>query len=148
MDFGMDGFTLSLSKGAPDTNLILHRAIDNDLAFLGLMLVPNLIAPKASRGRSRFFNAFKEYYATGGLDTASRFVKARHDVNTHHGVSDEDIAHFDLGVCTALLVNTVPGVFWTLCHVYSNTALLVEIRDGIEAEVYRQGKGEAPQSTF
>ncbi|KAI2780137.1 cytochrome P450 [Daldinia loculata] len=118
-------------------------AIDNDLAFLGLMLVPNLIAPKASRGRSRFFNAFKEYYATGGLDTASRFVKARHDVNTHHGVSDEDIAHFDLGVCTALLVNTVPGVFWTLCHVYSNTALLVEIRDGIEAEVYRQGKGEA-----
>ncbi|KAI1654485.1 cytochrome P450 [Daldinia decipiens] len=118
-------------------------AVDKALAFLGLMTMPNLIAPKASRGRSRFFNAFKEYYATGGLDTASRLIKARHDVNTYHGVSDEDIAHFDLGVCTALLVNTVPGVFWTLCHVYSNTTLLAEIRDGIEAEVYRQGKGEA-----
>ncbi|KAI0121938.1 cytochrome P450 [Daldinia grandis] len=117
-------------------------AVDNSLAFLGLMTAPDIIAPEASRGRRRLFNAFREYYATGGLDTASRFVKARHNVNSHHGVSDEDIAHFDLGVCIALLVNTVPGVFWTLCHVYSDTSLLAEIRDGVEAEVYRQGKGE------
>ncbi|KAI1469808.1 cytochrome P450 [Daldinia caldariorum] len=132
----------SANEGISDINLILYRAVDKSLALLGLMIMPDLIAPEASRGRTRFFNAFKEYYATGGLETASSLVKERYKVNSHHAVSDEDIARFDLGLCTALLVNTAPSIFWTLCHLYSNSMLLAEIRDGIEAEVYRRGKGE------
>lgn len=118
-------------------------AVDKHFAFLGLMVLPDLIAPEGSRGRKRFFNAFREYYASGGLETSSQFVKKRYEVNTKHGVSDEDIAHFDLGVCTALLVNTVPGVFWALYHVFSNRLLLDEIREGIELVIYRQGRHKA-----
>lgn len=113
--------------------------MDRDFALLGLMVLPELVARKGSRGRKRFFTAFRQYYATGGLKTASPLIKARYDVNNKHGVSNEDIAHFDLGVCTALLVNTVPAIYWTLCYVFSNEALLDELRQGIEAVIFKQG---------
>ncbi|KAH8883488.1 cytochrome P450 [Thozetella sp. PMI_491] len=119
-------------------------AVDRDFALLGLMVLPELIAPKGSRGRERFFRAFREYYAAGGLETASRLIKARHAVNTKHGVSDQDIAQFDLGVCTALLVNTVPAICWTLCHVFSHPTLLAELRQGVESIVLQQAKPGVP----
>ncbi|KAL2176533.1 cytochrome P450 [Thermothelomyces heterothallicus CBS 202.75] len=118
-------------------------AVDRDFALLGLMVLPDLLAPRGSRGRKRFFRAFREYYASGGLETASSLIKARYEVNKKYGVSDEDIARFDLGVCTALLVNTAPAVGWTLCHAYSDRALLAELRRGIEAAVF---PGGAPQA--
>jgi cytochrome P450 len=104
------------------------------------MMLPDVLAPKGSHGRKRFFQAFREYYASGGLETASYLIKARYEVNKKYGVSDEDIAQFDLGVCTALLVNTVPAVGWTLCHAFSDRALLAELRQGIEAVVFPEGK--------
>lgn len=84
----------------------LSRAVDKDFAMLGLMAFPNLLASEGNRGRNRFFNAFRENYATGGMDTASYVIKARYEANKKYGITDEDIARFDLGVCTALLVNS------------------------------------------
>ncbi|KAI1746709.1 cytochrome P450 [Xylaria castorea] len=110
-------------------------AIDRDFALLGLMVLPSLIAMKASRGRQRFFTAFRHYYATGGPDKASQMIKARYEVNRKYKVCDEDIARFDLGVCTALLVNTVPAVFWAMLRIFSHQSLLNELREGISAVV-------------
>ena len=112
--------------------------------MLGLMTLPDLLAPEGNRGRKRFFSAFRDYYAKGGLETASYVVKARYDANKKYGISDEDIAQFDLGVCTALLVNTAPAVGWTLCHVFSNATLLNDLRQRIEALVFPQGKPTTP----
>ncbi|KAK4038603.1 cytochrome P450 [Parachaetomium inaequale] len=120
--------------------MVSFWAVDKDFAMLGLMVMPDVLAPKGSRGRKCFFRAFREYYATGGLETASYLIKARYEVNKKYGVSDEDIARFDLGVCTALLVNTVPAVGWTLCHAFSDRALLAELRHGIETVVFPEGK--------
>ncbi|KAK4157557.1 cytochrome P450 [Chaetomidium leptoderma] len=117
-------------------------AVDKDFALLGLSVWPDMLAPEGSRGRRRFFRAFREYYATGGLETASYVIQARHEANKKYGVSDDDIARFDLGVCTALLVNTAPAVGWTLCHAFSDRALLNELRQGIEAVVFPRGKPE------
>jgi hypothetical protein len=62
------------------------RATDKDFALLGLMMLPGLIAPEGSRGRKRFFAAFREYYAAGWFDKAFHFIKARYAVNRKHGV--------------------------------------------------------------
>ncbi|KAL2016806.1 hypothetical protein VTK56DRAFT_2975 [Thermocarpiscus australiensis] len=122
-------------------------AVDKDFALLGLMVLPDLVAPKGSRGRKRFFRAFREYYASGGMETASYVIKARYEANKKYGVSDEDIAQFDLGVCTALLVNTVPAVGWTLCHVFSDRPLLNQLRHAIDAVVFPHGKPETAATT-
>ncbi|KAK8080328.1 cytochrome P450 [Apiospora hydei] len=119
--------------------------VDKEFAFLGLNIVPDIIAPAANRGRKRFFAAFKEYYATGSIKNAAPFIHERYGVNTKHGVSDEDIAHFDLGVCTALLVNTVPAVWWVLYHVFSDPSLLHKVRRGIEDVAFDHLKSPTAQ---
>ncbi|KAK5632008.1 hypothetical protein RRF57_007722 [Xylaria bambusicola] len=115
-------------------------SVDRDFALLGLMVLPRLAAPEANRGRKRLFDAFRDYYSNSGLEEASELIKARYNVNNRHGIPDKEIARFDLGVCTALLVNTIPAVFWTLCHVFSDSKLLAELRQGIEAVVFGQQK--------
>ncbi|KAK9425267.1 putative Cytochrome P450 [Seiridium unicorne] len=125
----------------------LERAVDKDFALLGLRMLPSLIAPVGSSGRERFFDAFRNYYAADSLKTASHFVRVRYDVNKRFSVSTEDIAHFDLGICTALLVNTVPAVWWTLYHVFSEQALLIELRQGIDSVALRQSKSNPDRST-
>jgi cytochrome P450 len=117
--------------------------VEKGFALLGLKLFADIIASAENHGRKQFFDAFREYYATDSLRIASQFIKARYKVNKKHGVLDEDIAHFDLGVCTALLVNTVPAVWWTLYHTLSDKALLSELRRGIEdvvSEMFRCSK--------
>ncbi|KAJ2991563.1 hypothetical protein NUW58_g2470 [Xylaria curta] len=115
-------------------------SVDRDFALLGLMVLPRLAVPEADRGRKRLFDAFRDYYSTSGLEEASELIKARYKLNNRHGIPDKEIARFDLGVCTALLVNTIPAVFWTLCHVFSDSKLLAELRQGIEAVVFGQQK--------
>lgn len=79
------------------------------------------------------------YYASGGPEHASRFVKVRYEVNKKYGVPDEEVAQFDLGVCTALLVNTVPAMAWTLYHAFSSPAILAQLRAGIGYIVFGKG---------
>ncbi|KAL7628401.1 hypothetical protein AAE478_002603 [Parahypoxylon ruwenzoriense] len=109
--------------------------VDRDFGALAVDFMPGLVAPGANRARERFFDAFRRYYAAGSLESASRFVKARHEVNKKYGVGDEDIAHFDLGVCTALLVNTVPAMSWMLYYAFSDQTILARLRGDIEAAV-------------
>ncbi|KAM4054664.1 cytochrome p450 [Hirsutella rhossiliensis] len=106
-------------------------AIDENFALLGLDIFPSLLAPKASRGRKLFFNAMSRYYAACGHTTASALIQSRMQVNRKYGVSQEDIAHFDLAVCIALLVNTVAGTAWVLLYVYSDASLLARVRKEI-----------------
>lgn len=125
----------------------MPRAVDKDFAYLGLMVFTEYVAPKGSKGRRVFFDAFEKYYAGGGLHTASRLIKARYEVNRKHGVSCRDIAQFELAICTAVLVNTIPSIFWTIWHVFSDPILLAQLRCGIEAEVLEQTEGYTEAST-
>lgn len=110
--------------------------VDRDFGLLGINIVPGLLVPRANRARTRFFRAFRQYYASGGPEHASRFIRARYEVNKKYGVPDEEIAQFDLGVCTALLVNTVPAMAWILYHAFSSPAILAQLRAGIEDVVF------------
>ncbi|KAK8134846.1 hypothetical protein PG984_006858 [Apiospora sp. TS-2023a] len=106
--------------------------VDRGFAMLGLAVLPDFIARRASRGRKRFFQGFLEYYTTGGFATASRIIKARYEVNCKYNVPHEDIARFDLGVCTGLLVNTIPAIFWVVLRVFSDRDLLRELRQSLD----------------
>ena len=106
----------------------ISRAVDNDFAFLGLNILPEIIAPKGHRGRQTLFRGFQKYYAQDGHKSGSRLVQARYEVNRKYGVSLQDIEHFDLSICYGLLVNTVPAASWVLYYLYSQPSLLQETR--------------------
>ena len=52
-------------------------------------------------------------------------------MNRKYKVPAQDIEHFDLSLCFALLVNTAPATAWVLFYVYSNPKLLAEVREAI-----------------
>lgn len=112
------------------------RAIDKDFAFLGLKILPNIIAPKGHRGRKTVFRSFRKYYAQDGHKSGSRLIQARYEVNRKYSVPIEDIEHFDLSVCYGLLVNTVPATSWALYYVYSQPSLLEEVRAAMSSYVH------------
>ncbi|KAI1320988.1 cytochrome P450 [Xylariaceae sp. FL0255] len=115
-------------------------AIDDDFALLGLNFFRQFLAPRGNRGRNLFFQAMKRYYASGAHESASHLIQARYEVNRKHGVSLEDIEHFDLSITYALLVHTVPGTCWAIYYVYRDASLLNDVRSAIEKLVGLQPK--------
>ncbi|KAG6356243.1 hypothetical protein INS49_015630 [Diaporthe citri] len=116
-------------------------AIDDDFVLLGLNLIPNIIAPKGSRGRDLFFKAMHKYYAADGHKTASALIKLRDEVNEKYGLSEMDTERFNLSVCYGLLVNTVPATSWVIYYVYSDLPLLTKIRKHVDLLVHHSNSG-------
>jgi cytochrome P450 len=113
----------------------MNRAIDKGFAYLGLNILPHLLAPHASRARQRLFQGFHSYYASNGHETGSRVIQARYEVNRKHGISLSDIGHFDLSVCYGLLINTIPATSWVLYYMYSSPSVLKEVRETISSYI-------------
>ena len=65
------------------------------------------------------------------------FTKDRYMVSTRHGISLEDIAKFECGQSIAVLVNTVPAVFWMVYCIYSNPKVLEELRQEVSTIVLK-----------
>lgn len=126
---------------------MVSRDVEQDFARLGLPpALSAVVAPAGTRGRTRFFEAFRRYYASGGLDAASDLIKARHAVHQKHGVAAHDLERFDLGVCTALLGSLVPALGWALFLLFSDKVLLARMRAGIDAVVAGLPREEMEQS--
>jgi cytochrome P450 len=96
-----------------------------------LGIFPTVLARKGYWGREKLFDYFRSYYNNNAHLTGSPLVRARFGVNRKHGMSIDDIARFELSVCIALLVNTVPATFWCIYYVYARPDLLKEVRLGI-----------------
>lgn len=75
--------------------------------------------------------AFVDYYASGGLESASTLAYTRWQMQAAAGAKPEDIARLELLVSVALLVNTVPGSFWCVVELASRPRLLAEVRTEI-----------------
>ena len=121
---------------------IVSRAVKEDLLGLGLNRLSKVICPKGYRGRQLVFDAFKKYYQDNGHQGASSMIQIRYKSMRRYGLCEEDIAHFDLNVCLGLLINTVPAACWTLYYVYSQPALLDEVRTAISS--YLKSTAEGP----
>ncbi|KAH7303534.1 putative cytochrome P450 [Stachybotrys elegans] len=106
---------------------------EEGLMSIVIGFLPSLTARKPVAARNKAVRAFQEYYKNGGIEQASAYAKSRYEVEVSNKFPPEDIARSSVGGTIALLVNTVPGVFWTMLHIFSYTGLLQQVRAEIDA---------------
>ena len=98
-----------------------------------LGVAPRLLARKGYAGRRRIQQAMIRYFGRGDHKNGLGVIRVRHDVARKYGATTSDIALFEIGDLLGVLVNAQPTFFWTLLHIYSDSALLRDIRDEISA---------------
>lgn len=76
--------------------------------------------------------ALEDYFAKGSHAHGSPIVNAHHPIFAAN-VDKADIARFECANGLALFANTVPTTFWAIFHVFSDPALLEEIRNQISS---------------
>lgn len=94
---------------------------------------PSFIARKGIAGRAKVAEAFEQYYRTGGHEEGSVLARNRYETSLKNGISLKDIARYEVGGATAILVNTAPAAFWMLLYVYSHAELLEELREEVSS---------------
>ena len=115
----------------------LSRDLVNDLTMLFVNFMPSITASKGYRGRETVGKAFVKYFSNKGHEKGSGFAKNRYNVSIKNGCSIEDTAKFECGGGIAILVNTVPSTFWMLYHIYSNPAILSDLRQELSGIVQK-----------
>jgi cytochrome P450 len=106
-------------------------------------LYPKFTARAGYKGRAKIAEAFKNYYNYKHNLEGSAVVKGRYEALTK-GFNTDDLASFDIGLCVASTMNSIPGVFWFLVQVYSSPTLLASLRAEIETLVtHKTGSNEA-----
>ena len=98
-----------------------------------LGVAPRILARKGYAGRRRIQQAMIRYFGRGDHKNGLGVIKVRHDVARKYGATTSEIALFEIGDLLGVLVNAQPTFFWTLIHIYSDPALLGDIRDEILA---------------
>jgi cytochrome P450 len=100
--------------------------------MLLLNVFPKWTTAGAAQDRERLTQAFIEYHTTADLSEAAELMRQRVDVGKKYGLSIDALARMDIGLAQALLINTVPITTWMLLHIFSNPALLTELRIEVE----------------
>ena len=59
-------------------------------------------------------------------------IQARQSANTNHGLSSWNQGRLEVGTLLGVLANTIPSFFYLLVHIYSDHALLRDIRAELE----------------
>ena len=93
--------------------------------------LPFVLARKGIAGRAQVAEAFEHYYQIGGHEEGSVLARNRYETSLKNGVSLKDIARYEVGGATAILVNTAPAAFWMLLYVYSHPGMLEELREEV-----------------
>lgn len=105
--------------------------------------LPSITARKPVAARTKVAQAFERYYKVGGVEQASAYAKNRYQVEVNNKFPLRDTALSSVGGTIALLVNTVPALFWVLLHLYQYPGLLQEIRDEVDACIDANSTGTA-----
>ena len=98
-----------------------------------LGVAPRLLARRAYAGRLKIQQAMIRYFERGDHKNGLGVIKVRYDVARKYGATISDIALFEIGDLLGVLVNAQPTFFWTLLHIFSDAALLQDIRHEITA---------------
>lgn len=100
-------------------------------------ILPSIMARKGLAGRARVAKAFESYFLAGGHKQASILMQNRYNTSARNGISNRDIARYEIGGALALLVNIAPATFWMLLLAYADPGLLEEIRQEVELVITR-----------
>jgi cytochrome P450 len=97
-------------------------------------IAPSILAPKGNRARSALAEAFQLYFEEfiPGKTQCSAMTLARYSASTQNGITFENQGRLEAGTLLGVLANTIPAVFYMLIHVYSDSALLQDIRAELE----------------
>lgn len=127
-------------------DLLKYRDYEGDLTMIILGILPQLLARKGYKGRQRLIKAINEYYSSGDYKSGLGVLKIRHAAGKNNGATQDDIARFETGNMLGVLVNATPTFFWMLVHVYSDPALLSDIRAEIEVQMKTEAVSENGKS--
>lgn len=118
---------------------------DYTLYFLS-GLPPWLIAPKAYAAREAIGAQFEKYFANNGDAVGGSLIQARTKVLREYGISDRDIARYEVVNGFGILLNLLPTAFWTIYHVFSDFDLLQAVRDEAAQAGLSECEGAFPGS--
>ncbi|PSN74430.1 cytochrome P450 [Corynespora cassiicola Philippines] len=99
---------------------------------LMLRFFPKIIARKAYYGLEKMTAGFVEYINNGGFDGAYEMLYKRWKAHQEVGISIEDQARLEIGMCLGINVNASGSSFWVLNHIFSRPELLAELREEIQ----------------
>lgn len=55
-------------------------------------------------------------------------------------MTEDDLGSFEIGIVVAATINSVEGMFWILCYLFSDPGLLEEVREEINGIAKREGE--------
>jgi cytochrome P450 len=116
----------------------LYRDFETDLMWIMLQILPTVIARKAYYGRAAINEAFQKYYAAGLDKNASGLVKGRAEAARKYGLTERDIADFEISILFTAVTNTIPSSFWFLSYIFASTCLLSEVREEVSKIMTRK----------
>ena len=111
---------------------IASRDFDHALNVLIADVLPSMLAPKGNRARRELGIAFQQYFENYVSTQSAAMIQGRHSANTRHGISSFNEGRLEVGTLIGVLANTVPAIFYTLVHIYSDLRLTSDIRNELE----------------
>ncbi|XXH00830.1 hypothetical protein Hte_007181 [Hypoxylon texense] len=105
-----------------------------------LNLFPRVFAKKGYKAREYMVKVWERYFDEGSYEQGSELIKTRVRINNDFGIPLKETARIELGGSQAILSNTIPATFWMIYHMFSNPAVLKDVK----AELYegvREDKG-------
>ena len=109
---------------------------DEGLAPL-LFGMPTPSARKAHSSRALIIKAMNEYFERSDYKNGLGVLKMRYKVGKKYGATDDDLSRLEVGDLIGILINATPTLFWSLLHIYSDPALLVSLREEVDAQMAR-----------
>lgn len=90
----------------------------------------------------RSVQALNAYYARGDDKEGLGVLTVRRDVQRKYEASDDELSRFEQANGIGVLVNATPTVYWTILQIYSDPALVADVRTEIEAFMRTEITGE------
>ena len=95
-------------------------------------MLPRLLVPKGYRARMELGAAFQQYFESFMPAKSAAMIRGRHSANTRYGITPFNQGRLEVGSLIGVLANTIPSIFYTLVHIYSDQGLTSDIRDELE----------------
>lgn len=105
---------------------------DHALNLLIANVLPRILAPKGYRARMELGTAFQQYFENFNPAQSAAMVQGRHSENTRYGITPLNQGRLEVGTLIGVLANTIPSMFYTLVHIYSDAELISDIREELE----------------
>lgn len=108
------------------------RDFDYALNLLIADVLPRIFAPKGYLARMELGTAFQHYFENYIPTQSAAMIQGRHYENTRYGITPLNQGRLEVGTLIGVLANTIPSMFYTLVHIYSDPGLISDIREELE----------------